>query len=241
MTTEQREDGFADRLAQALDAKSERAGSFVGAATDDLDVRTAAVLAQLRAPSTWAEPPADLRARILVVARAEAAAPGAPVVPASDPTAVAPVTPLVPRWRRLAVVVPVAAVAAVALTVGVLAMDAAVEQPERGTTSTVAGTLLAPQAAAEVSVTAAAAGFALVVDARELPAAASGSYYAAFLSGPRGVVPLGSFHGRGVDEPIRLWSGVDPADYPKFTVTLQREGGPVEPSELVVLIGSLSG
>lgn len=254
---------FARRLADALDRRAERSAEVVPAEVDDVDAETATVLAHLRAPSTWSGPPPELRARILATAAAEkASAPvSTPVLTPVPPAVPAPVTPAVPtpaaapepaapvvvpfqrrppRWRRLVVAVPLAAAAAVAFTFAVLAVDDAVNAPERGVTYEASGTPLAPQADAEVSVRPSAAGFSVVVDARNLPAAAPGSYYAAFLSGPRGVVPLGSFHGRKTGKPITMWSGVDPKDYPDFTVTLQREGGPPEPSDQVVLEATLS-
>jgi hypothetical protein len=92
-----------------------------------------------------------------------------------------------------------------------------------------------------VAVREAPAGFAIAIDAQRLPAAAPGSYYAAWLRGPEGTIPLGSFHQRRVGDPVTLWSGVDPADYPDFLITLQGEGDPPIPSDLVVMTGTLSG
>jgi hypothetical protein len=257
VSTEPDADAFVQRLADALDREAERAGAPAPGPVYDVPGRTsegaaaAAVVAALRAPSTWTSPPPDLRARILAAAAAESVTervvvptPVAAATPEPTPEPIpAPgrVVRLVPRWRRLAVAVPVAAVAAVAFTFAVLAVDDLLNRPDPGVTFAVRGTPLAPQAGADVSVAAAAAGFSVVLDAHDLPAAAPGSYYAAFLSGPRGVVPLGSFHARKVGKPITMWSGVDPEDYPTFTVTLQREGAPPGPSDLVVLTGSLSG
>lgn len=237
MSTDER-DAFARRLADALDRRAE------GAPTDirDMDAETAAVLAQLRAPSAWSAPPPDLRVRILAAAAEKTSAPlpePAPVAEQAAPVVV-PFQRRASRWRRLAISGPVAAAAAVAFTFAVLAVDDMVNAPERGVTYEGSGTPLAPEADAEVSVRPSAAGFSVVIDARNLPAAAPGSYYAAFLSGPRGVVPLGSFHGRRSGNPITMWSGVDPKDYPDFTVTLQREGDSPEPSDQVVLEATLS-
>jgi hypothetical protein len=146
-----------------------------------------------------------------------------------------------PRWRRLAWAVPVAAAAAAVFTVAVLGVQQALEPDEPvGVTYSAAGTQLAPDASAEVTVAKAAAGFSVVIDVKDLPAAAPGSYYSAWLRGPDGVVPLGSFHARQVAKPITLWSGVDPARYQTFSVTLQREGAPPTPSGVAVLRGTLS-
>ena len=213
MSTEP-ESAAARRLAETLDRLAERSGVDDVAPRAQDDQQTAAVLDQLRAPSTWTGPPPELRSQILAAASAEQAAEQSPAAqPVAEPVAKGrpgQVRQLVPRWRRLAVAVPVAAVAAVAFTFAVLAVDDYVNRPEPGTTYAASGTPLAPRAEADISVAPSAAGFSVVLDARDLPAAAPGSYYAAFLSGPRGVVPLGSFHARKVGKPITMWSGVDP-------------------------------
>ena len=98
---------------------------------------------------------------------------------------------------------------------------------------------LAPDATVTASVAETGSGFSIWLRTSGLPAAAPGSYYAAWLVGPRGIVPLGSFHGRRSGARIELWSGVDPTDYPIFLVTLQAEGGPSTPSTLVVVTGPL--
>jgi hypothetical protein len=147
------------------------------------------------------------------------------------------------RLRRRWAAVPIAAVAAVSFTFSVLAIERVLQDdPPRGTTYAASGTSLAPEAEATVSVASAAAGFSIVIDAKDLPAAAPGSYYVAWLKGPRGTVPIGSLHARKIGRPVTMWSGVDPAAYPTFTLTLQREGQPVTtPSRLVVLNAQLSG
>jgi hypothetical protein len=264
-------DAFVQRLTDALDREADQAGTSSSVGTpssvgtvDDAETSdgvgrvaelgpAAAVVAQLRAPGTWTSPPADLRARILAAAAQESAAAqpsgtqhsaaqDSTARPAPDPEpAPAPVVPLVPRWRRLAWAVPLAAAAAAAFAFAVLAIDDVVSRPDHGTTYTAVGTALAPRAGADVSVATAGAGFSVGLAAHDLPPAAPGSYYAAFLSGPRGVVPLGSFHNRKAGKPITMWSGVDPKDYPRFTVTLQREGAAPGPSDQIVLTGTLAG
>jgi hypothetical protein len=131
--------------------------------------------------------------------------------------------------------------AAAAFTAGVLAVDRALQpDPPTGEVYAATGTELAPAATAEVSVRQTGSGFSVAVDADRLPPAAPGSYYAAWLRGPQGTVPLGSFHQREPGKPVALWSGVDPAGYPTFMITLQAEGDPPAPSQLVVLTGSLT-
>jgi hypothetical protein len=145
-----------------------------------------------------------------------------------------------PRWGQLRWAVPVAALVAVIFTVATLAVDRALQPPEPPrTVYAAAGAGLAPQASARIGVANAGAGFSLQITAKDLPAAAPGSYYAAWLHGPQGTVPLGSFHQRQTGKPVTLWSGVDPTEYPDFTVTLQAEGDPPAPSRQVVLTATL--
>jgi hypothetical protein len=263
VNSELRDDSFVqhltdhlDRLAARDDTPDDEAAQGRREPVDQMDLDTAsAVVAQLRVASTWIEPPADLRATVL--ARALAADDPQPLAEqpdpadltqarptepaAAEPSAPDNVRPLVPRRRRqLRWTVPIAAVAAVAFTFSVLTIEHALEdQPAKGQTYLASGTSLAPEAGARVSVAAAAAGFSVVVDAHDLPAAAPGSYYIAWLSGPKGSVPIGSLHARKSRRPITMWSGVDPAAYPDFTMTLQQEGQPPTRSKLVVLKATL--
>jgi hypothetical protein len=146
------------------------------------------------------------------------------------------------RRRRLVWAVPAVAAAAAVFAVGVLAADRYLTGLRLGSeTYQASGTELAPDATAEVSVTETGSGFAIVFGPRDLPAAAEGSYYAAWLRGADGVsVPIGSFHGREAGRPIELWSGVDPAGFEALTVTLQQEGAPVLPSGPAVMRAELS-
>ena len=220
------------------------------------------LLATLADESTWGEPPAALRdavlARVLgTQAAGETPTPlAAPVPPEPGAVAEAPAVaepdededqPLAAvhelRGRlRLRYAVPLAAAAAAVFTVGVIGVQQALAPEEPGgTTFAAVGTQLAPRATGTVTVSKAAAGFRVVIDVHDLPAAEPGSYYIAWLRGPNGVVPIGSFHARQIAKPITLWSGVDPADYPRFSVTLQREGAPPTPSGVVVMSGRLTG
>jgi hypothetical protein len=173
------------------------------------------------------------------------AAPAPPVTPpAREARPVGPgwLSGLRARWRRLAWAVPATAVAAALFTVGVLAVDRALRSDlPPGPVYAIAGSQLAPQARGEVRLSDTPSGFSIVVDVEGLPAAAPGSYYAAWLRGPNGVVPLGSFHMRGTGTPVRLWSGVAPDQYPDLVVTLQAEGDPPAMSQLVVMTASLAG
>jgi hypothetical protein len=154
---------------------------------------------------------------------------------------IATVTSLRPRWQRLAYAVPVAAAAAVILTLAVLGVQRALTPgPDQVFTALGAGDLRA-----KVTVTSKPSGFEITLDSEDLPAAPAGSYYAGWLRrgpGAGDVVPIGTFHGRRVGDPIVLWSGVDPAEYRTFSVTLQRDGEPpvpTAPSAHRVLVGTV--
>jgi hypothetical protein len=243
VSTQPDADAVARRLAETLDRQAEHAGvprMAPGVPDGGTDPATQVLLERLAAEETWSGPPPELRSRILAAATAQQVSVAQGAAPSAPPSLVRPIIRPRPRWRRLVLAVPIAAVAAAAFTLAVLAVDDYLNRPDQGITYAASGTRLAPNADARISVAPSAAGFAVVLDAHGLPAAAPGSYYAAFLTGPRGLVALGSFHARAVGQPIRMWSGVDPKDYPRFTVTLQREGGPATPSGLVVLTASLT-
>ncbi|WBB91239.1 anti-sigma factor [Verrucosispora sp. WMMC514] len=144
-----------------------------------------------------------------------------------------------PRMGRLTWALPAAALGAAVFTAGVLAVDRMLDPQPHADVYAAAGTDLAPAARGKVSVVDTPSGASIVLEPVGLPAAAPGSYYAAWLKGPRGTVPIGSFHERRSGVPIELWSGVDIADYTTFSVTLQTEGAPPTPSGLVVLTAAL--
>jgi hypothetical protein len=253
-------------LDESADSTEASAGE---AARDEPDgLVFAAVTAELRAAATWAGPPAGLRESILARVRtAPTAASAQPVADAPEPTPEPTPEPVEAppqrsrratsrrawqaagrawqatwraRWGRLGATVAASALAAAVFTAGVLAIDRALQPaPAPHAVYTATGTTLAPQATAKVAVASTGSGFSVAVTADGLPAAAPGSFYAAWLRGPHGTVPLGSFHQRRSGTPITLWSGVDPADYPTFEVTLQAEGDPTAPSTLVVMTATL--
>lgn len=231
----------------------------------DLEARLDGVVAALSSRSAWSEPP-DLRSAVLARIRAAAgpepdtvpdatAAPGTHPAPdaaavlgshpgsgrGSAPAGLATVTPLRPRWQRLTVAIPVAAAAAALVTFAVLGTQQVLApDPDQTFAALGAGGLRA-----DVSVTSMPSGFEITLDTEDLPAAPAGAYYAGWLRrgpGPGDVVPIGTFHGRRVGGAIVLWSGVDPAEYRTFSVTLQREGEPPvpnAPSARRVLVGAL--
>jgi hypothetical protein len=96
-----------------------------------------------------------------------------------------------------------------------------------------------PDAVVTADVDPQSAGVAITLHITGLPPAPDGTYYAAWLSGPQGVVPIGSFHWRKGGIPIELWSGVTPDRYPRLYVTLQQEDQALTPSDDVVLDGTV--
>ena len=78
------------------------------------------------------------------------------------------------------------------------------------------------------------------MDIRDLPPAPPGQYYQGWVRSEDGeLVTIGTFHMRGGDATVTLWSGVELADYPIVTVTIQTEGAGQDSSGEVVLRGSL--
>ena len=187
------------------------------------------VATRLRDDATWAVPPAALRERLLAAVAEESAAfePTAAHAAAEPPTAVT--RRGAPRWLM------VASAAAVLTFAVVLVWPRSHPQ-----TFSVQGTAIASKASAIVELEPKAAGVAIRLTITGLQPAPQGTFYAAWLRGTAGVVPVGTFHWRKGGIPIDLWSGVSPDRYPELFVTLQREGAPPTPSDQVVLTGSVT-
>ena len=138
-----------------------------------------------------------------------------------------------------------AALAGAAVTAAAAAVLVAGPLADRGPAGEVAAlavTELAPDAEVTAYLDEQRAGFAITLEITGLPPAPEGSYYAAWLRGPSGTVPIGTFHWRSGGIPIELWSGVDPADYPELVVSLQDEGAAaVLDDERAFLVGRVAG
>lgn len=218
--------------------------------------RIGAVLAD---ESVWDGPSPDLRAGLLAQASAEAASgPGPTDAPSLEDRAaetgdVAGVVSLdqrrAARNRRIGWIGSglVAAAAAVALV-----LVAVQDTDDRGqfTTFEVAGTDLTPDLAATVDIEPRVAGVAITLHIKGLGPAGDGRYYAGWLVDEAGMtdgvvtgnaVGVGSFHWRQGGIPIELWSGVDTERYPILVVTLQDEGQPPLPSDVVVMTARVDG
>jgi hypothetical protein len=197
----------------------------------------------LRDPAVWVEPPPGLGESIVAAIAAERGAEAAPAPLLTAVPAAAPAGPAGSPTRRrrssraMWWVAAAAAAALVALIVGVvLTQD---EGTEEGGLR-LAGTELAPGAEATADVSELDAGVAITLDIHDLPPAPDGFYYQGWVRSPETEpVSVGTFHMRGGDGTVTLWSGVDLATHPVLTITLQREGGGAESSGKAVLRGSL--
>jgi hypothetical protein len=162
--------------------------------------------------------------------------------PTADDARGGSVTPLARRSRRRTWWVSVAGLAAAAVVA--VAVFTAWPRPQTqvaGERFPMSGTALAPQATASALIEPKSAGVAITLQIKGLAPAPPGAYYAAWLKGTTGIVPVGTFHWHKGGIPINLWSGVTADRYPELFVTLQREGQPPAPSAQVVLSGKVSG
>jgi hypothetical protein len=190
----------------------------------------------LRDEAVWVEPPAGLADSIIAAIAAErAVAPRTPVVamPSAQPRASA-------RRHRSRATWWIGAAAAAA--VAVLAVGVVVSRDDSETVEqfSIAGTELDSDAAATAELNDLPNGVAIKLDISDLDPAPDGFYYQGWVRSDDGeTVTIGTFHMRGGDGTVTLWSGVDVAEYPTLTVTLQEEGAGPESSGQVVLRGSI--
>lgn len=141
------------------------------------------------------------------------------------------------RGRRLTTSWGIAAVLIVALF-GVLGW---INRPteDTGLLVVMSGTDLAPAAMGTALVRETPAGWYIRLELDGLEPAPEETYYEGWVWREDHGVSIGTFHLRGGLEPVALWSGVDPADYPAIWVTLQDEGAGPAASELVVMRGRI--
>lgn len=228
--------------------------AFLDPGEDDptLDEADRLLLARARATLgeeiTWQSVPEGIESRIMAqVQRESSAASTVAAQPDSDPAPVAELArrrhrrderargSAVRRWLPAGIAV-AASVAAVVLS---LTQPWAPDEPQGPKEYySMVGTALSPKAHSEVEIETLQAGDAITLTITGLPPAPAGHYYAAWVSGPDGTVPVGSFHWRKGGIPIELWSGVDTQEYPTLTITVQPDGDP-ERTNRVMMTGSL--
>ncbi len=171
--------------------------------------------------ATWAEPPPQV-ADGLLAALAEESAP----LPSVDGERAA-------RWPMVLA----GAGGLVAAAALVLATMSVVQGQDENVVS-MSGTELEAAALGQAEFGPTEAGWWIRLDVTGLPPAPAGSYYEGWVWSDDGEgVSIGTFHLRGEDMPIVLWSGVPLSAYPSIWVTLESEDEGPEASELIVMKG----
>ncbi|MEX1135231.1 MAG: anti-sigma factor, partial [Acidimicrobiia bacterium] len=127
-----------------------------------------------------------------------------------------------------------AVAAIVLLVIGVVSVF---DEPIAETVVAMTGTDLAPAAAGVASLRPTPSGWYIRLDVSGLPAAPEGTYYQGWVWSDDEGVSIGTFHLRDGDDAVVLWSGVDVAEYPAISVTLEDEGAGPEASERIMMKG----
>lgn len=193
--------------------------------------------------AVWHDAPSDLE-DVVVAAIADEAAQDRFFTGQGSPTPMPAVVELPPtrspaRWLQA-----VAAVALVVVGFGAAVLLVGGDDGRGGDSDVVlelAGSEIAPDASAVAAIKSTPAGVRIILDVSGLAPAPPGSYYQAWMRNAEGGVTAGTFHLRGGDAEIELWSGVLIDDYPIFSVTLQEEGAGTDSSGVVVLVGEVGG
>lgn len=186
---------------------------------DTIDAELAKLLED---ESMWVEPSPELEERVVGAIEEEAGIVDLDAVRAR-------------RRRRTTTVAPWV-VAGGAVAAAVLVVLLPIRNPSHDFTATLAGTPLAPAAHGEAELESTTSGVEIRLDVSGLPRAPAGSFYQAWVKGPRGLVTVGTFHTGGR---ITLWSGVDVTQYTLLTVTLEPEDGDAASSGRKVLAGPI--
>jgi hypothetical protein len=129
-----------------------------------------------------------------------------------------------------------AAAAAIIAVVFLLSRD---HGQDRFAAGELVGTDLASGASGKAVIYEDSAGFRVELKAHDLPPLDGGRFYQAWLKGPKGTVPVGTFS-QGNGAWVILWSGVSPTDYPTLTVTIEAPDGNQDSSGMKVLSGQIS-
>lgn len=170
---------------------------------------------------TWSEPPPEVADRLIAAIGSERHAESEEPEPA----------------RRRRPLVAAAAVAAAAVVVVIAGFLGVLSSPSEEIVI-MEGTDLGPAASGEATIRETDAGWWIRLDLEDLPSAERGTYYEGWVWNDDGHgVSIGTFHLRGDEESVVLWSGVDPDDYPAIWVTLEDEDGDPSASDRIVMWG----
>ena len=174
----------------------------------------------------WVEPAPDLED--LVVASVDAAPRPTPGWASSSRRTTSWVRPLLAGLA-----------AAAAIVFAVFLLSHRGDKEASFATGQLTGTELATSATGRTVIYKDTSGFRIELRAHHLPRLDEGRFYQAWLKGPKGTVPIGTFsEGRG--DWVTLWSGVSPVDYPMVTVTIEEPDGNQASSGHKVLSGTVS-
>jgi hypothetical protein len=203
------------------DERAEYLASASGAEPSDRE-RLDLIRQILTEDSTWSEPPPEVADRLLAAVAVQRAP--ARTEPPDETRNWA--------WPAAAVIVGVAAFGIV--VAGLLGVFS---NPEEQVVA-IAGTELQPEAIGHAAIRETETGWWIRLEVDHLPAAETGTYYEGWVwNDDREGVSIGTFHFRGEEKSVVLWSGVDPADYPAIWVTLEDEDGDPSASDRVVMWG----
>lgn len=171
--------------------------------------------------ATWAEAPPEVADRLF--ASIQSGNPPVPHTPDRKPS----------RWLA-----PVAAVLGVAAIAAIVLGMTGVFSPAEKLVVAIAGTELHPEATGQAAIRETDSGWWIQLDIADLPPAEAGTYYEGWVWNDDGDgVSIGTFHLRGGNESVALWSGVDPSAYPAIWVTLEDEDGDPGASDRIVMRG----
>ncbi len=189
------------------------------------DELSPAIASALSHPEVWDSPPAALEDAIVAAIAAEPV----PIESARRRT----IRGSLPPWLTAAAVIAVIAVGA--------AVVARIAEDDTGSAAsseaTLTGTDLAPGASAVVRFEPTPAGLKILLDADGLAGAQPDEMYEAWISDGEIRVSAGTFHLRGGDAAIELWTGTDDTRFHIMTVTAEPIDGVADSSGRVVLQG----
>lgn len=175
--------------------------------------------------TTWSEPPPEVADRLIAsIGMEKTARETAPS-----------------RTRRRGPLLAAAAVGVAAVVILIAGLLGVFSSPAERVIA-IEGTDIQPAASGEAEIRETDAGWWIRLHINDLPAAEQGTYYEGWVWNDDGQgVSIGTFHLRGDQESVVLWSGVDPDDYPAIWVTLEDEDGDPAASDRIVMWGRDAG